>query len=205
MHVPLNNQNLIIGLALIIGAVQCFAGYRIFKVVLGLTGFIVGGVMGAAGGYACSQNGLVALFAGLVGGCLGAALLTALYFLGVFLVGAFLGGIVGAVLLAGSLPQPALLLIPAVIAGVLALVFQRFMIIVSTAFVGAWTVVTGVAYFTTGTIDATSIQSFYHSAASQNHVMLLGWLVLGVVGVIIQYSSGPNTLPPATPDGEPRG
>ena len=205
MHVPQTSQSLCVGLGIILGAIQCFSGYRLFKVVLGLTGFIVGGALAAAGGYACSQTAIVAVFAGLVGGCLGAALLTALYFLGVFLSGALLGGMAGALLWAGTggLPQPAVLLFPAVIAGVLALVFQRFMIIVATGFGGAWCMVLGVAYFTTGAFDPANIESFFPAAGRHSPVLLVCWLALGAAGALVQYSSAPKqqtaapTPPPA--------
>jgi len=139
MNLPHQDLNLVIGLGIIIGAIQCFFGYRLFKFVLGLTGFIVGGVLAASIGYEMSQKEVVALLSGLVGGVIGAALMVALYFVGVFLIGAFLGGVVGVALFAtaGINPELAVLLILGVIGGVVALIFQKFMIIVSTAFIGA--------------------------------------------------------------------
>src|SRR6187551_3788038 len=69
------------------GLLACFAGYRLFRVVLGLYGFIFGAavttsVMGAS-------HTMVALAAAaLVGGLVGAGLMVAAYFIGVGLVGA---------------------------------------------------------------------------------------------------------------------
>ena len=40
--------NVIIWLSILVGALQCFFGYRIFKIILGLTGFFIGVEGGAA-------------------------------------------------------------------------------------------------------------------------------------------------------------
>jgi len=210
MSIPQDVLNVIIGLGILVGAIQCFFGYRIFKFILGLTGFLVGGALAAAIGYALSQEEAVALLAGLVGGFIGAALMVALYFIGIFLIGAFLGGVLGAVLfaVAGSNPEPAVLLILAVIAGVVALVFQKFMIIISTGFGGAWSIVIGIAYFTTGAIDPTNIERLFRSGGSHLYAIVLCWLALGIVGVIVQYKLIPTeeaeARPSAPPDGEKR-
>ena len=208
MDLPQDVLNVIIGLSILVGAVQCFLGYRIFKVILGLTGFLIGGALASALGYAISQQEVVALLAGLLGGFIGAALLVALYFIGVFLIGALLGGVLGGVLfaVAGSDPEPAVLLILAVIAGVIALIFQKFMIIVSTGFGGAFGVVVGITYFTTEAIDPTNLERIFRSDGSHLYAILLCWIGLGIVGVIVQYKSAPTKEEEAQPataaDGE---
>src|SRR5438477_7416391 len=68
------------------GLLACFAGYRLFRVVLGLYGFMFGAavttsVMGATNTFALA-------LAAIVGGLVGAALMVAAYFIGVGLVGA---------------------------------------------------------------------------------------------------------------------
>jgi Domain of unknown function (DUF4203) len=173
MHLPQDVLNLIIGLGIVLGAVQCFFGYRIFKFILGLTGFIVGAALAGAVGYAISHEEAVAFLAGIVGGAIGAALFVALYFVGIFLIGAFL-------------------LILAVTAGVIAVIFQKFMIILSTGFGGAWNVVTGIAYFTTGSVDPTNIERLFRSWGSHLYALVLCWLLLGIVGVVVQYKSPPE-------------
>lgn len=192
MYLPQDVINVIIGLGIIIGVIQCFFGYRIFKVVLGLIGFLVGGALAITIGYSIFQHEAVALLIGLIGGLIGAASMVALYFTGIFIIGAFLGAILGSVLFAaaGNNPKPAILLILAVIAGVIALIFQKFMIIISTGFGGSWSVVTGIAHFT-GSIDLTNIDRIFRSSASLIYIILLCWLVLGITGVIVQYKSAP--------------
>jgi hypothetical protein len=192
MYLPQDVINVIIGLGIIIGAIQCFFGYRIFKVILGLVGFLLGGALAATIGYAISQQETVALMAGLIGGLIGVASMVALYYIGIFLIGGFLGVVLGTVLFAAAVnnPEPAVLLILAVIAGVIALIFQKLMIIVSTGFGGAWSVVTGIAHFT-GSIDLTNIERLFRSAGSRIYAIILCWLVLGILGVIVQYKSAP--------------
>lgn len=183
--------NLIIGFSIITGVIQCFFGYRLFKIILALTGFLVGGALGASIGFAISQETAVALLAGIVGGFIGAALLVALYYVGVFLIGVFLGGILGMVLYAmvNSEPQPAVVLILAIIAGVVALIFQRVMIILSTGFGGSWSIVTGIAYFTTGSINPVNIESITRASGSLLFTIILCWLALGIIGVIVQFKT----------------
>lgn len=209
MNLPQDLSNVIVGLSILIGAIQCFFGYRIFKFILGLTGFLVGGILAGTIGYAISQEESIALLAGLVGGVIGATLLVALYLVGVFLIGAILGGILGTVLfaVAESNPEPAVLLLLAVIAGTIALIFQKFMIIVSTGFGGAWSIVAGIACLTTEGIDPTNIERTFRSAGSHLYAILLCWLALGIVGVIVQYKSAPiekegyQPMPLPHPDG----
>ena len=193
MDIPQDVMHLIIGLGILFGCIQCFFGFRIFKFILGLAGFLVGGVLAGAAGYAISQEEAVALLAGLVGGLIGSVLMVALYFIGVFLMGAMLGGVLGVAFAAAaqSDPEPAVLLILAIMGGGLAVAFQKFMIIVSTGFGGAWNVVAGIAYFTTGNMATGDIGQLIRSGGGQLYAMLLCWIALGLVGVIVQYKTLP--------------
>lgn len=198
--------SVIIGLTILVGALQCFFGYRIFKFILGLTGFLLGGALASVIGYTFSQEEAFVLLTGLVGGFIGAALMVTLYYVGIFLIGAILGSVLGTVLyaVAESNPDPAILLILAVLAGIIALIFQKFMIIVSTAFGGAWGVVIGIAYFITGTVNLSNPEQIFSSGGKYLYALLLCWLALGVAGVIIQYRSAPTkeTQPLAPSDSE---
>jgi hypothetical protein len=199
--------NIVIGLTILVGAIQCFFGYRFFKFILGLIGFLAGGFWAGALGYDLSQQEAIALLAGLAGGFIGAALMVALYFIGIFLVGAFLGGVLGAVLfaLAESNPEPAVLLILAALTGIIAMIFQKIMIIMSTGFGGAWSVVTGITYFTTGAIDPTSIERLFKAGGSHLYTVVLCWLVLGITGALVQYKAAQANQEEARPTAPPGG
>ena len=71
------------------GTVACFFGYRLFRIVLAIFGFILG-ALAASSLFGASDTGPM-LIAAIVGGLLGAAVLMAAYFVGVAMVGAGLG------------------------------------------------------------------------------------------------------------------
>ena len=71
---------------LIGGIVACFFGYRLFRIVLAIFGFIIG-ALAASSVFGVSDTGPM-LAAALVGGLIGAGVLIAAYFVGVALVGA---------------------------------------------------------------------------------------------------------------------
>ena len=80
----------------IVGLIQCFLGYRIFRIVLGLTGFLMAAGFAGTMGFSLTGNEIMALIFGILGGLIGAGLMVAIYFVGLFLIGAFLGGVLGA-------------------------------------------------------------------------------------------------------------
>ena len=73
---------IVICLSCLIGAAQCFFGYRIFKFVLGFIGFLVGMILAGGVGHAISHEEGVALLSGIIGGFICAWLTVLLYFLG---------------------------------------------------------------------------------------------------------------------------
>jgi hypothetical protein len=73
------------------GLLACFAGYRLFRLVLGLYGFIFGAAITTSIWGAANPFSLVV--AAVVGGLLGAVLMIAAYFVGVGLVGAGLAAL----------------------------------------------------------------------------------------------------------------
>jgi len=202
MDLPQDMLNMLIGLGILLGALQCFSGYRIFKAILGFMGFLLGGAVAGAIGFAISEEPLVALIAGIIGGVIGAALLVALYFVGVFCVGAFLGVVLATVVSAAgqSEPQPVVLAIAGLVGGVIALALQKVMIVLATAFGGAWNVAFGIAYFATDAIDPKNIEQFFRSGGTLLYMVLLGWLLLGIVGVVVQYRTLPEEKAPAKGD-----
>src|SRR5436305_10602316 len=74
------------------GAIACFAGYRLFRTVLAIYGFILGALM--ASSMMGSSNTAGMILASIAGGIVGAIVLTFAYFVGIALVGAGLGALV---------------------------------------------------------------------------------------------------------------
>src|SRR5256885_3600358 len=127
------------------GAIACFAGYRFFRLVLAIYGFILGALM--ASSMMGVNNGVGMIVAALVGGLIGAVVLVLAYFVGIALVGAGLGALIGHQVWYWIRPgdPPVLMVIAAALVGaILAMVVQRYVIIVGTAFGGAWTMIIGV-------------------------------------------------------------
>jgi hypothetical protein len=186
--------NVIIGMAILLGIVQCFLGYRIFSIIIGLTGFLLGVILGSAIGFAVFQEEVAALISGIVGGFIGAALMMTMYYFGVFAIGALLGIVLGTSIFAvsNSNAEPVVLFILALIGGVIAIIIQRFMIVLSTSFGGSWIVVTGIAYFTTDEIDPTNLGEFFRTGGTHLNFFLICWIALGIVGVIVQIKSLPS-------------
>jgi len=175
------------------GAVACFAGYRLFRVVLAIYGFILGAML--ASSMMASSNTLGMVVAAVVGGVLGAVIMTFAYFVGIALIGAGMGALVAHVAWSElrSVDPPALAVIGLSIAGAVgAMLLQRYVIIISTAFSGAWTMIVG------GLAIAGDARAA--RAAATGNVWILypfttvpgqpwvpiAWLVLGLVGTGVQ-------------------
>jgi len=181
-------------LAVVLGILMCFWGYRLLKVMLGVVGAIVGASAGWSFGMGlASANHVVALVCAVVAGLIGAALCVWLFFLGVFLLGASVGAIAASAFFgtAGTQPNPIIIVVVAVIFGVLALVLQKFMIIVATAFNGSYLVTAALLHLLGGGQNST-VWLYPPQAGplgTRGMVALVFWIVLGVVGVSVQYAS----------------
>jgi hypothetical protein len=125
------------------GVLACFAGYRLFRFVLGLNGFILGALL-TTSAMGTSSTWALAV-AAIVGGLVGAVLMIAAYFVGVAIVGAGVGALaVHLVWTPFHVDPPWYAVVIAAILGALgALAVTRYMIIVGTAFGGAWMMIVG--------------------------------------------------------------
>ena len=125
------------------GIVACFFGYRLFRIVLAIFGFILGS-LAASSVFGVGDTGAMVI-AAVVGGLVGAGILIAAYFVGVALIGAGLGAVSAHLLLAAGDRDPHILaVIFMAIAGAAASMYlQRYFIIVGTGFGGAWTMIVG--------------------------------------------------------------
>ena len=174
------------------GAVACFAGYRFFRVVLAIYGFILGALM--ASSMMGVGNNVGMIVAALVGGLIGAVVLVLAYFVGIALVGAGLGALIAHEVWHWIKPgdPPALIVIGAALVGAaLAMVVQRYVIVVGTAFGGAWTMIVGLmnALSTRGLTrmsSATEVWILYPQSTPGERWGPLAWLVLGLIGVVVQ-------------------
>ena len=176
------------------GLLSCFAGYRVFRVVLGFFGFVLGALLTSS--IMGTDQTVWMIVAAVVGGIVGALILVAAYFVGVALIGAGVGALLVNLIWAslGREPHIVIVILFAIAGALAALALQRYVIIVATGFGGAWTTIVG-ALALMG--DKLAVE-----AAARNNVWLaypmnpapgqrwviVAWLVLGLVGVIVQLS-----------------
>jgi hypothetical protein len=175
------------------GLLACFAGYRLFRFVLGMYGLILGAMVTTSWMGASSTWTLV--LAAAVGGILGALLMIAAYFVGVGLIGAGLAALaVNLVWRAIGGEPPTLVLVIACVLGALgALSVVRYVVIAGTAITGAWTLIVGVVALL-GDRDALRAASagdvwvFYPlDPIPDRWWYTVLWVALSVAGMVVQH------------------
>jgi hypothetical protein len=189
-----HSYELPIALLLVLGgALSCFAGYKLFKITLAIYGFIIGAMVTSSLMGSSNTTGMIV--AAIVGGLAGSLLLVFAYFIGIALVGAGLGALVahlGWGYVGSGEPPPVLVIVLSIVGSLGAMVLQRYVIIVATAFGGAWTVIVG-GLAIAGDRTAARVASpggvwiLYPTtpALGQNWVTA-AWIVLGLVGTAVQ-------------------
>ena len=172
------------------GVIACIAGYRLFRIVLAIYGFVLGAVIASSIVGPTNTIGMIA--AALGGGLAGALILVFAYFAGIALVGGGLGALVSHALWTqfGAGEPPPLLIVGAAVAGAIAAMFlQRYVIIVSTAFGGAWTIVVGLmSLIDGGRPGQASVWILYPTMPVESRWTLLAWGALGVAGTAVQLA-----------------
>jgi len=184
-------------LLLVGGILSCFAGYRLFKITLAIYGFIFGAMMASSTMGVTNTTGM--LVAALVGGIVGAAILVFAYFIGIALIGAGLGAVVAhfgwSAIRTGDPPVVAVIVL-AILGAVGAMMLQRYVIIVATAFGGAWTMIVGaialmetrgVVSAATRTSRAGDVWIMYPTTPAPGQTWVpLAWIGLGLIGTAVQ-------------------
>jgi hypothetical protein len=186
-------------IAVVIGAGFCFAGYRLFLVMLPIWGFFAGFWIGAqaislllGGGFLATTTGLVV---GVVVGFIGAVLSYLFYTAGVLIIAAGFGGAVGSGLMSAlgfdaGFVNAIVTLISAIIAAGLTLLLnlQKLAVTVFTAIFGAGLVVlAGMMVFGQVTlVELQGGQNFLEPILQGSWFWGLVWLVLVVVGAVAQ-------------------
>jgi hypothetical protein len=174
------------------GAIACFAGYRVFRLVLGIYGFILGALFASAA--MGSEHTLWMIGAALLGGLIGALILIAAYFVGVALVGAGVGALAASLIWSalGREPGAVVVIAFAIVGALAALALQRYVIIGATAFGGAWTMIVGwFAFAGHRGADAAARSNNVWLAYPTNPApgqrwVVAAWVVLGLVGAAVQ-------------------
>src|ERR1044072_3986553 len=174
------------------GIISCSFGYRLFRTVLAIFGFIVGGML-ASSIFGVSNTTMI-LVAWVVGGLVGAFILVFAYFLGVALAGASIGATVANLLFSVGNRDPRVLVVIlcSVVGAIAAMYLQRYFIIVFTAFGGAWTMIVGAmgvvgdraALKAAATADVWV--AYPLNPAPGQRWVIYAWLFLSLLGAAVQ-------------------
>lgn len=173
------------------GLLACFAGYRVFRIVLGIYGFIGGALL--ASNIVGTDHTLLMVVSSIAGGAIGALIMIAAYFIGVALIGAGLGAVLANLVWAatGGEPHVAVVIVMAIAGALAALALQRYVIIIATAFGGAQTVVVGASALMGSSAAAAAASRAVYSVYPLNPVQgtlldSIAALLLGALGVAVQ-------------------
>lgn len=180
--------------ALAWGLLDCFCGYRIFKLTIAVLGGFVGAVLGHALAVMVQLDSTAALVAMIVGALLGAGVAFLMYLAAVFLAGFGFGLTLGVLLLSQIDHSAAVIggVVLGLVGGLLAVKLQQALIVLSTALLGACRAILALSYFThdNGWL-------YYYSQPAQLPALLEAhtWmfpaiLVLAAVGVAVQAEGG---------------
>ncbi|HYN09564.1 MAG TPA: DUF4203 domain-containing protein [Vicinamibacterales bacterium] len=177
------------------GLISCFAGYRLFRFVLGLYGFFLGAMLTTS--TMGTANMWYLVLAAVVGGVVGAVLMIAAYFIGVGLIGAGLAALALNALwrIGGGGDPPTLVLVLVCVLGALAaLSVVRYVVIFGTAIAGAWTLIVGVMSLTgRASLPGAPINDvwiLYPLDPMPGRWWILAiWFALALAGVVVQLST----------------
>jgi len=188
---PETTLNGAVAIAIAVGTLYCFLGYKTLKVVIGLTGFILAGAVAGVGiAWLFPENLIAAAIAALVGGFCGAMALYFLYKFGVFLVGLLGAALVTYTVMADSANPYALWIVLgcALGGGVIAVALERFFMILATAALGAWIVVCGIGFFLVGPAFLDILQQPV-DLGKDRRVLITCWALVAVSGAIAQFAT----------------
>ena len=169
------------------GLLTCFAGYRLFRLVLGINGFILGVIVALSLTWASGVWTLV--MAAVVGGVVGALLMM----FGVGLIGAGLAAIVinlvWRVLALGD-PPTVILVIVCVIGALAAMWVERWVVVIGTSIIGAGTLLVGVSALMGNpkSLEAASagdVWVIYPFSGGWMHTLL--WFAIAIAGAVVQW------------------
>jgi hypothetical protein len=174
------------------GLLATFAGYRFFRLVLGLFGFLIGAA--ATSAIFGEEETVYMVGAAIIGGIVGALILIGGYFVGVALIGAGLGAAAVTLIWSqlGTDPHAMIVIVAAVFGALGALAMQRHVIIVCTAFGGAATAIAGVVTLTGDgsaiVAERADVWPIYLVTPAPGRWLVIAWLVLGAAGVAAQVA-----------------
>jgi hypothetical protein len=179
----------------VFGLVECFFGYRFFRILLAITGFFLGAQLGASFAVAHTTQSIVIVLIELITGIIGAVLFYYLYFVGFFLAGLGLGASIGTVIAANLSLSPdvttVVAVIGAIVGGLLGFVLSKYIIMASTAFIGAVQIIAAALLLFVPGIRVVQNFSDLQQRLGHNGTLIatVGIAVLAIFGFFFQVRS----------------
>ncbi|HET7535187.1 MAG TPA: DUF4203 domain-containing protein [Candidatus Didemnitutus sp.] len=176
------------------GILDCFFGYRVFKVTITILGAAIGAALGELAGTAMGFGTAGVVTGLIVGALLGGGAAFLLYIAAVFLAGFGFGATLGMLLLANYNQMVALLTgaVLGIVGGFVAVKIQKVLLILATALLGAFRALSAMMYFT-HRID----WLYYYQRPQQipalidsNNWLLPAVLTLAAAGAFVQFGFG---------------
>lgn len=169
---------------LIMGAIECFSGYKALKVMLVIWGFLIGAMLGVVSGVLLDNTILGVILVLLFSVAL-AALFYKLYLVGVFLITFFLM-IISLYLLTNNWLISMFL---SAVTGIVSVFFVKPATIITTAFSGAGVLLAS-AYLMMGVMQPSDLRI-------ANNIKLITvfllWLPITLSGIFCQFATTKNT------------
>jgi hypothetical protein len=193
-------------LAIVIGLLACFAGYRVFRIVLPILGFLVGFGVGAQIAESVFNEPYLSTplswGVAIVVGLLAAVIAFVWWYVSVAIAIAGLGYAIGYGAATGlGVGANAAWIIGIAVAiifgiGAIALRVPTGLVIVVSAFWGASALLGGVLVLL-GRIDPNQLRNGTVDVVVADSVVMLGiWLALGIAGVVVQWMTTPRAEAP---------
>ena len=157
-------------ISLIIGAVECFAGFKIMKAMLAIWGFFIGAMLGVAIGVSADSTTLGVILV-IVFGVTLAVLSFKFYLAGIFILTAFLTTIALYIMFESIF----IALLLAVGVGILAIYFVKPVVIITTAISGAGIMLSSAYLMRDLGINGSPV------------VTVILWIPLALAGIAVQY------------------
>lgn len=156
--------------SLIIGAVECFAGFKIMKIMMAVWGFFIGAFVGVVIGLIADSMAMGVVMIIFIGLAL-AILSFKLYIAGIFIFTAFMSG-VAVYLIFESFVVSAWI---GIAIGVLAVFFVKPVVIVTTAISGA------------GSIVSSAYMMMNLGLDENRMTTTLLWIPIALAGIVVQF------------------
>lgn len=184
---------------LVIGLISCFFGWRFYRLVLALSGFVTGYY--AATGALATQGESIQIIGGIVAGLIVGFLFWTFYKFAYILFGAFLGMVI-AVLIANAFNLEGIIalgltLILVIFGAIAGQSIADLMIRIATAFGGSAQVISGIAAIAAAASISIPLADPSHGGANTESttgiITLVAVVVLGVVGYLFQTQNSPKS------------